>query len=82
MLDNKAYEKTTIKLKRTNDACKPKFKSKNSEMTLESSLLDSDFKFNEKTRVFFASVLGLEKFKFNKQMAALMRKVKKTMIEK
>ena len=77
LLDNKVDKKTTVRFKSSSEFCKPKFKSKNSELTLESSLLDSGFKFNEKTRTFFASVLGLEKFKFNKQMAALMREVKR-----
>lgn len=47
------------------------------EIMLETKLLESGFKFNEQTRKFFADLLNMKKFKFNKEMAAMLREAKK-----
>ena len=51
-------------------------KSQSEDITLETSLLNCGFSFNQKFRDYFSAVTGVSPFKFNADMATAWRKVK------
>ena len=61
------------KCSRTHEA-----KTKVSELSLETSLLECDFRFNQRFRDFFSEQTGSKNFKFNVDMVASVRKVRET----
>ena len=52
-------------------------KSQSEDITLETSLLNCGFSFNQKFRDYFSAVTGVSPFKFNANMATAWRKVKR-----
>ena len=52
-------------------------KSQSEDITLETSLLNCGFSFNQKFRDYFSAVTGVSPFKFNADMATAWRKVKR-----
>ncbi len=54
-----------------------KTKDEAQEITLDSPLLACGFSFNARFRAYFSQLTGIEKFKFNADMAAAWRKVKR-----
>mgnify|MGYP001020168259 CR=1 FL=1 len=52
-------------------------KSQSEDITLETSLLNCGFSFNQKFRDYFSAVTGVSQFKFNANMATAWRKVKR-----
>ena len=56
--------------------CKSKGPMK--ELSLETSLIECDFRFSQEFRDFFSAQTGIKKFKFNADMVASVRKVRET----